>query len=62
MDVARQTPTLYVKVTIQLYAGAVGGWHLRTHAEQADGNKRVDAVDTLHHNYLTNGGKKVDLI
>jgi hypothetical protein len=48
--------------TRRCYAGAIGGWHLRTHAEQADWNKRVDAVDTLQHNYFNNGSKKVDLI
>jgi len=29
------------------YAGAVGDWYGHTHAEQADGNKRVDAEEAL---------------
>jgi len=45
----------------QCYDDAVGGWHSRTHAEQAKGNKSVDAGDALEQVDCYYGGGEVGL-
>ena len=42
------------------FDGAVG-WHSPTHAEQADGNKRVDAEEALEQVDCYYGGGEVDV-